>query len=234
MTNDPRVEPLERAGKVYVVRDHFAAIVHVALLLGSARTLGWFNAWLVGALVLAVKASSALVLVRVNPAVLNARGTKRELDRREQLFFLVLALSSLTLPIVAGLEAGAPGWTHRSALALALGVGMTVAGGALTIWAMAVNAFFEPSVRLQDDRDQHVITAGPYRLVRHPGYLGASLVSTSIPLILGSVWALIPAAIQLAALVVRIGYEDRMLHEALPGYTEYAAQTRSRLVPGVW
>jgi protein-S-isoprenylcysteine O-methyltransferase Ste14 len=233
-THDPRDETLTKAGKVYIVRDHMAVVIHVALLLATARTLLWFNAWVMAGALLAIKSGSALVLTRVNPAVLNARGTKRELSRRERLFFAVLVPSSLALPIVAGLDVGAAGWTHRGIVEFGLGLSLALAGGALSIWALAVNAFFEPSVRLQSDRGHRVCTTGPYRFVRHPGYVGAMLVSFSLAFVVGSRWALIPAAVQALALIVRTGYEDRMLRESLAGYADYAEQTRARLLPGIW
>jgi protein-S-isoprenylcysteine O-methyltransferase Ste14 len=150
------------------------------------------------------------------------------------MFFLVLVPASIALPIVAGLDVGAPGWTHASLVELVIGVVLALAGGGLTIWALAENAFFEPSVRLQSDRGQRVCSTGPYRFVRHPGYVGAMLVGFCVAPVVGSRWALIPAAVQACALIVRTRYEDRMLHESLEGYADYARETRYRLFPGVW
>jgi protein-S-isoprenylcysteine O-methyltransferase Ste14 len=233
-TADPRAESLERAGKQYIVRDHLGVVIHVALLLAGARTFAWFNAWVVAGVMLAVKATTALVLTRANPAVLNARGTKRELSRRERIFFLVFVPTALALPLVAGLDVGAEGWTHRSVPELVLGLAMVLAGATITVRALSENAFFEPSVRLQTDRGQRVCTTGPYRYVRHPGYVGGILITSSIPFIVGSRWALIPAGVQALAFIVRTTYEDRMLREELEGYEAYASRTRARLIPGVW
>ena len=233
-SDDPRVEPLDKRGKQYIARDHIQLAIHVTLLLATARTFGWFNAWLVGGVVGAIKSTTAVILLRVNPAVLNARGTKREIRGRERGFFAVLVLGMLATPIVAGLEVGAAGWTHRSVVELAIGLSMVAGGGLLGTYALAVNAFFEPTVRLQDDRAQRVCSAGPYRFVRHPGYVSATLVIAGIPLVLGSRWAFIPAAAQIIALIVRTRYEDRMLHDGLEGYSEFAKRTRYRLLPGIW
>lgn len=232
--NDPRREALRVEGKRYLVRDHLALVIHVALLLAGARTWGWLNAWLVAALILCLKLSSALINLRINPAVLNARGTRREMSRRERVFFAVFIPSSLALPLVAGFDVGVSGWSHASTLELGLGLALLAVGGALDVWAIAVNAFFEPTVRIQRDREQRVCTAGPYRFVRHPGYVGAILATASLPLILGSRWCLVPAAIQALALVVRTAFEDRLLRDELEGYEDYASRTRYRLLPFVW
>jgi protein-S-isoprenylcysteine O-methyltransferase Ste14 len=70
--------------------------------------------------------------------------------------------------------------------------------------------------------------------VRHPGYAGAILSGIATPFLLGSLWAMIPAALSGALYVVRTGLEDKTLIDELPGYPEYAQQTRYRLLPGVW
>ena len=99
---------------------------------------------------------------------------------------------------------------------------------------MAANAFFSTMVRIQHDRGHAVATGGPYRFVRHPGYVGAMLFTVAVPVMLGSWWALIPAGLAVPLYVLRTVLEDRTLHEELPGYAEYAQGTRYRLLPGVW
>jgi protein-S-isoprenylcysteine O-methyltransferase Ste14 len=79
-----------------------------------------------------------------------------------------------------------------------------------------------------------VVTAGPYRWIRHPGYAGGVVGHLALPLLLGSAWALIPGALTAGLTVLRTALEDRTLREELPGYAEYARQTRYRLLPGVW
>jgi hypothetical protein len=125
---DPRREPLTSEGKRYIVRDPMSAVVHLALALASARTLDWYNAWLYALVVLLVKVSSALILSRVNPAVLNARGTRHAMSVRERIFFSVFVPSWLAIPIVAGVDVGDAGWTHRSGLALAGGLAFVLLG----------------------------------------------------------------------------------------------------------
>ena len=107
-------------------------------------------------------------------------------------------------------------------------------GSGLFSWAMITNAYFSTAVRIQDDRGHQVCTTGPYRFVRHPGYVGASLQSLVMPLMFGSLWALIPGALAVLMLVIRTTLEDQTLHEELDGYREYAQKTRYRLLPGTW
>lgn len=109
-----------------------------------------------------------------------------------------------------------------------------VAGYALTAWAMVENRFFSGTVRIQTDRGHTVISSGPYRLVRHPGYAGSVLATVCVPVILGSWWTFVPAGVAIASLVARTGLEDRMLRSELEGYAAFAERTRWRLIPGVW
>jgi protein-S-isoprenylcysteine O-methyltransferase Ste14 len=97
-----------------------------------------------------------------------------------------------------------------------------------------VNRFFEPGVRIQTDQGHTVIDSGPYAVVRHPGYVGGSLLFVGTALCLGSYWALIPAALSCSMVVLRTIWEDRTLRDELPGYEVYARRVRCRLVPGVW
>jgi protein-S-isoprenylcysteine O-methyltransferase Ste14 len=97
-----------------------------------------------------------------------------------------------------------------------------------------VNRFFERTGRIQTDRDHKVIDTGPYTVVRHPGYVGIILSCVGSALCLGSVWALIPAGLASALLVLRTCWEDQALQGELPGYKEYTERVRYRLIPGVW
>jgi protein-S-isoprenylcysteine O-methyltransferase Ste14 len=121
-----------------------------------------------------------------------------------------------------------PGW------AIVLGYAANLVSIAITAWAQAVNPFFEPGVRLQTERKQHVIDSGPYRFVRHPGYVGALLAFAGVPLALGSWWGLVPTAVASALLIVRTSWEDRLLRENLAGYADYARRVGFRLFPGLW
>jgi protein-S-isoprenylcysteine O-methyltransferase Ste14 len=109
-----------------------------------------------------------------------------------------------------------------------------VPGWALAIWSMVVNPFFEKTVRIQTDHGHRVIDTGPYAYVRHPGYVGFVGWILSTPLLLASAWAFVPALLAVVGLVIRTALEDRTLHAELPGYAEYAARVRFRLIPGVW
>jgi protein-S-isoprenylcysteine O-methyltransferase Ste14 len=140
----------------------------------------------------------------------------------------------LLIWIVAGLDERY-GWSPQISLWLqVVAIIVAVLGSALATWAMLSNTFFSGTVRIQKERGHTVASGGPYRYVRHPGYVAGILFDVATPLILGSLWALVPAGLTVCAFVVRTALEDRTLQEELAGYREYAQQVRYRLLPGVW
>jgi len=133
-----------------------------------------------------------------------------------------------------GLDVGRYRWSNLGLWATVLGLVIFSCGWILLTWAMLVNPHFETTVRIQTDRHHRVVTTGPYTIVRHPGYVGASLWALGSPLIVGSAYGLIPAGLTVLLLVLRTYLEDRTLQAELPGYAEYAKQVRYRLLPGIW
>jgi protein-S-isoprenylcysteine O-methyltransferase Ste14 len=105
---------------------------------------------------------------------------------------------------------------------------------AFQTWAMIVNPFFSPVIRLQGERNHRIITRGPYGLVRHPGYLAMLIAIPASALALGSWLALIPGAAFSAVIIRRTAYEDQFLRANQPGYADYSGRVRYRLFPGIW
>lgn len=169
------------------------------------------------------------------PALLVERSQLHEGTQRGDILLAVLmGYSSVILSVTAGLDRRF-GWSPPMPPALPSGVAVIAAlGSLLTIWAMASNRFFSGVVRIQAERGHTVVTTGPYRYVRHPGYVGALLFIPATPLILGSLWTLVPAGVLIGAAILRTALEDRFLQTELNGYREYASRVRYRLVPGLW
>jgi protein-S-isoprenylcysteine O-methyltransferase Ste14 len=150
----------------------------------------------------------------------------------------ITAIGSLLYPlailIVAGLDARF-GWSPRFAVTVQIAALVIAAAGNLTsVWAMAVNRFYSRFVRIQKERGHTPISDGPYRYVRHPGYLGQMVFSLASGPALGSLWTLIPGGLFALLLAVRAALEDKMLREELEGYEGYAQRVRYRLIPGIW
>lgn len=101
-------------------------------------------------------------------------------------------------------------------------------------WSMYVNKYFSSAIRMQEDRGHTIITDGPYKFVRHPGYAFATMGFLSVSLALGSWLSILPAFGLVGWMAYRTLLEEKMLRENLPGYVEYTQQTKYRWLPGVW
>ncbi len=207
-------------------------VVMVAALFGSAGRWDLPFFWgYVGVLLGYVLVAGVFVMdkdlreERLRPG---AGGKDRQL-RRVAMPFLVAHW------VVAGLDVGRFHFsdTIPPSAQIAGLIGLAAALG-LATWAVGVNRFFSSVVRIQRERGHHLITAGPYRFVRHPGYVASLCSSFFGSLVLGSWSAMAPAAVMAALILRRTALEDRFLHEELEGYPDYAKRVRSRLLPGIW
>lgn len=198
---------------------------------------GWWEAWAFAILGILGFVGSRVLVTRRNPDLIAERGKgfdHADTESWDRVLAPLVGVGSAAVPLVAGLDVRfggldpVPLWGRVAALLL------TVAGYALASYALIENRFFSGVVRIQTDRGQHVVTGGPYRWMRHPGYAGAVLTYVAWPFLLQSFWALVPSVLIIAALVVRTHLEDRTLQARLPGYREYARRVRDRLLPGVW
>jgi protein-S-isoprenylcysteine O-methyltransferase Ste14 len=223
----------------WLVREVIAGSVIVGLTLFiPAGTLNWPMGWALVGVYLVWTISTAILMIPRYPELLIERMARRKDAKTwDTILMSIVGLSTLAKHIVAGLDFGR-GWTSRVwQVPLALQIAaliLAALGYALGVWAMTANAYFSKIVRIQDDRGQTVATGGPYRYVRHPGYTGTVVFELATPILLGSLWALIPGVLSAILMVVRTALEDKTLQKELAGYQAYARQTRYRLLPGVW
>jgi protein-S-isoprenylcysteine O-methyltransferase Ste14 len=209
--------------------------VEAAILFLAAGRLTWVWAWVFLGISLVSVLINGTFLLRTSPETVAERGEYKGMQDWDKLVSGLWSLAQyLLLPLAAGLDVRF-GWTPQLGAAWhGAGAAIFAAGMGLSGWAMIVNAYFSTVVRIQRDRGHTVCRSGPYRFVRHPGYVGFMLQSLGIPLLLGSWWALIPGLAAIGTMIVRTAFEDRMLQAELPGYQDYVQQVRYRLLPGVW
>jgi len=216
---------------------HFGwkAVFYICFFLAAGR-LDIFRAWLffgidiVGVIVVSV------IFWKLAPELANQRATIKEGTKAWDKVFLAFYffVSLVVFPIVAGLDVGRFQWSELHINYAIAGVLLFTLCVALGCWAIVVNKYFETTVRIQTDRGHQVITGGPYRFVRHPGYLSIILGALSASFIIGSMYSLVPGGLGIIAVVIRTYLEDRTLQEELNGYREYASRVRWRVIPGVW
>lgn len=206
-----------------------------ALLFIPAGTLAWPMAWVYLAVYLVSVVINAIFLWRKNPELIAERAEKRPDTKKWDSRVTTLATPLFfAIFIISGLDRRF-GWTTPLPLIAQLAASILfLLGSALASWALISNAYFATTVRIQKERGHQVISGGPYRYLRHPGYCGWSIGFLVTPPMLGSLWALVPAVLNTIAFIIRTALEDRTLHEELEGYQEYARQVRYRFLPGIW
>jgi protein-S-isoprenylcysteine O-methyltransferase Ste14 len=198
-------------------------------------------AWPQGWVFLGEFGISSLLLVawlaRHDPALLEARMSPpfhRDQKSWDRIFLAGALVAFMGWMILIPLDARRFGWSETPPWAQGAGA-ILIALCMILVWQVfRYNSFAAPQVRMQADRGQKVITDGPYRIVRHPMYAAALLYFLGVPLLLGSLWGLLPVPLFMAGLGARAVGEERMLRQALPGYDDYMRRVRFRFVPGVW
>jgi protein-S-isoprenylcysteine O-methyltransferase Ste14 len=204
----------------------------------SAGRWDWWQAWVYVGVTLFGTISSRIIMAKKNPGLVKERSQSISAADAKKWDKWIMPYAAVFGPLMVFVVAGLNeryGWLPDIPhWLLWIGVVIIVAAIGFSTWAMIVNRFFSGTVRIQTDRGHQVVSDGPYRLMRHPGYLSGATGYLAMPLILGSTWAFIPAIIGILVIVLRTWLEDNCLKMELPGYDEYSRRTRYRLIPGIW
>ena len=222
------------AGKA-IIRLFSLILVLEGIFYLTSRKIDWVMGWVLIGAYLFCLAINVLVLLRTNPGLLAERMQSkfhyRSWDKKVASILGIFWAIGFILP---GLDYRF-GWSPEMGLTpriIALLVMML--GNFIFLWAMSVNKFFTRMICIQKDSGHTTVTTGPYRYVRHPGYVGWKLMNIAPVVMLGSFWALIPTVLAIFMMIIRTALEDRTLHNELDGYGEYAARVGYRLLPGIW
>lgn len=201
----------------------------------AAGSWAWARGWAALTVCLIAEAIVNSILAIYAPNTVNQRGTSHEgVKAFDTVFATLYVILSVCLAVVIGFDCVRLQWSPLPWQTFVIGLCPLVAATVIGTWAMLENDHFEQFVRIQSDRNHRVITTGPYKVVRHPGYLAAILGAIAGPLLFGSTWASFPAGLMILLLVWRTNSEDLTLRNELEGYSEYTTQTPNRLIPGVW
>jgi protein-S-isoprenylcysteine O-methyltransferase Ste14 len=222
-----------RARLLRIVLSRFVpgfAILCVVIFL-PAGDLSWANGWLfLGSLAVLMLVALAWLLAR-DPALLERRMRTRERERPQKLVILVSLALIPGIFVLPGLDRRF-GWSSVPDWVVAIGMILVIAGYVLFYLVLRANSWASRVIEVQEG--QRVIDSGPYAVVRHPMYLAVITIYLAAPLVLGSWWALIPAAAFPPILAIRAMSEEKILVEGLPGYDEYRKKVRWRILPGIW
>lgn len=202
-----------------------------ALLFLPAGTLGYTGGWLFISLLFIPMLFLGVFLFIKSPELLKKRLDTKEKEKTQKGVVALSALFFLVGFIVAGLDFRF-GWSKMPEWATIAASAILLISYALYAEVMRENAYLSRTVKVQSG--QKVIDSGLYSIVRHPMYAVTVWLFLSIPIVLGSYYALIcfiPYPIVIAA---RITNEEKLLTNELDGYTEYKKKVKYRLIPFIW
>jgi protein-S-isoprenylcysteine O-methyltransferase Ste14 len=209
-------------------------VVMAALLFIPAGTLDYWQAWIFLTVYVALSVAITLHLAKKDPRLLERRmrgGPFAEKRISQKIIMTVTSLGFFGLIVVPAFDHRF-GWSHLPPPVALAGDVLMALGWLAVFFVFRENTFTSATIELAPD--QRVISTGPYALVRHPMYAGALVMLLGIPIALGSWWGVLVIVAILPALIFRLIDEEKFLARNLPGYQEYQAKVRYRLIPGVW
>lgn len=217
----------------------FRIVFFALALLWPAGSFFWWEAWVIIALVTVYGLGMTVYLLRYDPELLLERlkfvPVHQDQKAWDKVIMLMFFVAGISLYLVPGFDVVRFAWSEPLPLWLRVSAMVIhIPCFVLLIWVMRENTYLSQVVKIDEARDHHVITTGPYAVVRHPMYTVVIVLLFAMPVALGSRYALILSVLLTVLLIVRTYLEDRTLHDELDGYVEYATQTRYRLIPGIW
>ena len=210
----------------------FAGLVMVsALLFLPAGTMDYPGGWLLIAILFIPMFLAGLVMMAVNPSLLRSRLNAKEKEREQDQVVKLSGLMFLCGFLLAGLDFRF-GWSHLPFAVNCVGAVLFLLAYVLYAEVLRENTWLSRTIEVQDG--QTVVSTGLYGIVRHPMYAVTLLLFLSMPIVLGSIPALLVFLVYPLIIAKRIRNEEEVLSRDLPGYTEYLQKVRWRLIPYIW
>jgi protein-S-isoprenylcysteine O-methyltransferase Ste14 len=227
---------LRKSLNKFILMSCLTPVIQAVILFVSAGRMDMPRAWVYLGTILIYFPLTTIILYILNPELVKHRAERKKGTKPWDKVLLpaYIIMQFLIQTVVIGLDVGRFQWSTLGIPFAVLGFVLFILSAIIVDWAMAANPHFEATVRIQKERGHRVVTTGPYRFVRHPGYVGTMFWAVGTPLIIGSVYGLIPGGICIVLLIIRTSLEDKTLQKELDGYTAYAKRVKYRLFPGIW
>lgn len=212
-------------------------VVFALALFLPAGTVAWIAGWVYLILFFSFVIALSLWLSKNNPGLLTERMTgigKSDQKSWDKVWYAVVLMLFLAWLVFMPLDAVSFHWSHVPLWLQVAGVILLLCSFYFFFLVFRENSFLSPAIRLQSDREQKVISTGPYHLIRHPMYGAAILFFIGTCLLLGSWYGIGVSILIVAGLVWRILQEEQTLLLELPGYDVYMSEVKYRLIPFIW
>jgi protein-S-isoprenylcysteine O-methyltransferase Ste14 len=202
-----------------------------AMFFLPAGTFAYWEAWVYLTILLIPMILVLIYLVKNDPGLLERRMRMREKEAEQKLIIKISYLCFLLVFLLPGFDKRFE-WSSAPVVVVIVADVLVLLGYGIFFLVLRENRYASRIIEVE--QEQKVIRSGPYAIIRHPMYLGVSLMYILSPLALGSYWAMIPSLLIIPLLVARIRNEESLLGRELKGYQEYVQKTKYRLIPGIW
>ncbi len=207
----------------------------LAITFISAGSLNYWQGWVYNGLNIFFVSFTYYVLSDNTELIKERLKPGEGMKSWDKIYFLITSPFYFVMIILSAIDVGRLGWVPKLPLfGVIIGIVLYIIGQSIFLWSKKANRFFSTVVRIQKERDHKVCKGGPYRYVRHPGYVGGILYTFATPLVLGSFWGISINLFTVLPLIVRTYLEDKTLQKELDGYLEYTKEVKYRLIPKIW
>ena len=206
-------------------------IVMLAMFFLPAGHLAYWEAWVYLAIIFVSMLAFSIYFLKNDPELLERRMRSNEKETEQRLIVGIMTVCFFFTFLIPGFDQRF-GWSGVPIVVVMIADMVVLLGYGFVFLVLKENSYASRIIEVE--KDQQVISSGPYAMVRHPMYLGVALMLLFTPLALGSYWAIIPAILMIFVLVPRILNEEKVLERDLDGYREYMHKVRYRLIPGIW
>jgi protein-S-isoprenylcysteine O-methyltransferase Ste14 len=214
-----------------LVKYIFGVALVALMLFLPAGDFVYPNAWLFMALLFLPMLIVGVWLYVANPALLASRLKNKE-QRMEQKHVVALSgIIFISVFVLCGLDYRYD-WSQVPRWIICVASVLLLVGYAMYAEVMRENTYLSRTIEVQEG--QQLIDTGMYAVVRHPMYSATIIMYMAIPLVLGSLWALILMLFYPLVIVIRIQNEEQLLVQELPGYREYQKRVKYKIIPGIW
>jgi protein-S-isoprenylcysteine O-methyltransferase Ste14 len=214
-----------------VIRCLLATVGFGAFVFLPAGSLRFWQGWTFLAIWCVPTLAAFAYFYKHDPALLERRMRRKETVGEQKIIMKFMFVAMAAIYILPGFDHRF-GWSHPPVWLTILAQAFVLGGYLMIFWVMKANSFAASTIQVEPG--QRVISSGPYRIVRHPMYLGLSAMFFFTPLAMGSYVAWPAAVLVIPVIVLRLLNEEKVLRQELPGYAEYCLHTRFRLVPLFW
>ncbi|MFH1013441.1 MAG: isoprenylcysteine carboxylmethyltransferase family protein [Thermoplasmatota archaeon] len=225
----------EKIGMRLVLKSILIFLVFIIVTFLSSGRLDYWQGWVFNGLNIFFILATYVILNERKDLIRERLKPGVGMKRWDRVYYAISTPLFFIMFIISILDASRFFWKPMVPFFIVvLGIILYAIGQMMILWAKKANAFFSSVVRIQSDRNHTVCSEGPYRIVRHPGYLGGLIFTIATPLLLGSFYGLLPAVLTVILMFGRTYLEDNTLKEELPGYLEYSQKVRYRIIPFIW